>query len=162
MHGIDLSGPCPLDFSFLFAVDRVVLACCKCATGWTNSTYWSTAMWWNPWPSGLDYPCSLFNNSRLSRDGEARPTPGRRGAPRPDGRNSTTNEQGDQPASGEVPTGMVGHSSETASGTTSGTTNETTSDTTTETNQRATEIESGSIVSAHKFGQSKPVSIGGC
>jgi hypothetical protein len=112
-------------------------------------------------------------NSRLGREVEARPppgrrvtTPGRRGAPHPDDLKVTTNGQVDQPTSGKVPNGTVGHSSETTSGTTNGTTNETTIETTNETNietnQRTTEIESGSIVSAHKFGQSKPVSIGGC
>jgi hypothetical protein len=109
--------------------------------------------------TGTDFP---IPNTRLSRDGEARPTPGRRGAPRPDGRKVPTNE----PTSGKVPTGTVGHSSETTSGTTNettiGTTSETNIETASETNQRTTEIESGSIVSAHKFGQSKPVSIGGC
>jgi hypothetical protein len=57
-----------------------------------------------------------------------------------------------------VPTGTVRHSSETTSGTTNETTIEMTSETNietaSETNQCASEIESGSIVLALKFGQS--------
>jgi hypothetical protein len=72
---------------------------------------------------------------------------------------ATTNEQVDQPISGKVTTGTVGHSSETTSGTTNESTIGTTSETNIETNQRATEIESGSIVSAHKFGQSNSIAV---
>jgi hypothetical protein len=41
--------------------------------------------------------------SQLSRDGEARPTPGRHVAPRLDRHEETINEQGDQPSTGKCP-----------------------------------------------------------